>query len=78
MSPAAPASALLLLRALDALDGDEVAAVDRLLAHQPTLRRRYEEYCDQVDARAASPLHVAPSPRVLARLWLTIDDDAAN
>jgi len=76
--PAARVATMLVLRALDALDADEAAWIDAMLVHQPALHRAYEEYCDLVGDLCSVAPHVAPTPSVLARLLLTVDDSAAN
>lgn len=76
-APSTPSS-LLALRALDALDDDEAASIDAVVAHHPTARRLYEEYCDLVGELCSLAPHVAPASHVHARLALALDDTAAN
>lgn len=70
-------AAMLVLRALDALDPDETALIDVMLLHQPALQRTYAGYEDLVGELCALAPRIAPAARVLARLSDTIDD-AAN
>jgi hypothetical protein len=77
-TPPTAMSSALTLRALDALDANEAAQIDAVIAHQPSARRLYEEYCDLVGELCSVVPHVAPAPHVRARLALAIDDDAAN
>jgi len=69
-------AAMLLLRALDALDPDETELVDVMLLHQPALQRCYAGYEDLVAELCLLVPRVAPAPRILARLSELVDDDA--
>jgi hypothetical protein len=69
-------AAMLVLRALDALDPDETELIDVMLLHQPALQRTYAGYEDLVGALCALAPQIAPAARVLARLCDTIDDHA--
>lgn len=70
-------AAMLVLRALDALDPDETALVDVMLLHQPALQRTYAGYEDLVGELCALVPRIAPAAGVLARLSGAIDDDAS-
>jgi hypothetical protein len=70
-------AAMLVLRALDALDPDEAALIDVMLLHQPALQRSYAGYEELVGELCALVPRITPAARVLARLSDTIDD-AAN
>jgi hypothetical protein len=70
---------MLALRALDALDPDEAALVDLLLAQQPALQRALDEYLERVGDLCATVPHATPSTDVLDRLRAAVgDDDAMN
>jgi hypothetical protein len=72
-----PMAVMLALHALDALDSDEAALVDAMLAHQPALRRTHAGYCELVGELCLMVPHAEPPP--LDRSWLrdAFDDDAA-
>jgi hypothetical protein len=67
-------AAMLLLRALDALDPDETELVDVMLLHQPALQRGYACYEELVAELCLLVPRIAPAPHILARLL--VDDDA--
>lgn len=68
-------AAMLVLRALDALDPDEAELIDVMLLHQPTLQRAYDDYQALVGALCTMVPRAAPTPSVLARLRDAIGDD---
>ncbi|HEX4422141.1 MAG TPA: hypothetical protein VH165_29720 [Kofleriaceae bacterium] len=68
-------AAMLVLRALGALDPDETELVDMMLLHQPALQRAYDDDCALVAELCLAMPRVAPAPSVLARLGGSIDDD---
>jgi hypothetical protein len=70
----AATAAMLALHALDALDSDEAALVDAMLAHQPALQRVHAGYCDLV-AELCLMTPVAPPPHLAHRLLGAIGDD---
>jgi hypothetical protein len=70
-------AAMLVLRALGALDPDETELVDMMLLHQPALQRAYDDDCALVAELCLAMPRVAPAPSVLARLGGSIDDDLA-
>ncbi|TMQ13586.1 MAG: hypothetical protein E6J90_28285 [Deltaproteobacteria bacterium] len=57
-----PVASLLALRALDALDPDEAALVDAILAHDPALQRIHAGYCELVGELCLLVARVAPPP----------------
>jgi len=69
-------AAMLVLRALDALDPDETELIDVMLLHRPELQRIYAGYEDLVGELCACVPRITPAPRVLAQLTDAIDDDA--
>jgi hypothetical protein len=69
-------AAMLVLRALDALDPDETELIDVMLLHQPALQRTYAGYEDLVGELCALAPRSTPAPGVRARLFDAIDDDA--
>lgn len=71
-------AAMLVLRALDALDPDEAALVDAMLAHQPALQRAHAEDCELVGELCRMVPPVPPAPDAFARLCRAIDGDLAN
>ena|SRR5689334_1307558 len=73
-----PVAALVLLRALDALEADEAARVDAMLAHQPSLQRAYADDRELVAALCQTIPPVAPSPDVFLRVSRAIDSELAN
>jgi hypothetical protein len=70
-------AAMLVLRALDALDPDEAELVDVMLDHQPALQRAYAGYRELVGALCTMVPRIAPPPCALARLCQEIGDDPA-
>lgn len=68
-------AAMLVLRALDALDADEAELVDAILEHQPALQRSYAEYRELVGELCLMVPQIAPPPCVLARLCAGVGDD---
>jgi hypothetical protein len=71
-------AAMLALRALDALDPDEAALIDAMLAHQPAMQRAYADHEAVVAALCATVPRIAPAAEVLARLGRSIGDDRAS
>lgn len=71
-------AAMLVLRALDALDPDEVELVDVVLLHQPGLQRVYEGYLALVGELCALAVAATPAAGLLARLRASVDDDCAT
>lgn len=69
-------AAMLVLRALDALDPDETELIDVMLLHRPELQRSYAGYEELVGELCAMVPRITPAPRVLAQLVGSIDDDA--
>jgi len=69
-------AAMLVLRALDALDQDETELIDVMLLHRPELQRSYAGYEALVGELCALVPRITPAPRVLAQLVGSIDDDA--
>lgn len=55
-------AAMLALHALDALDPDEAALVDAMLAHQPALQRVHAGYCELVGELCLMVARVEPPP----------------
>jgi hypothetical protein len=70
-------AAMLVLRALDALDPDEAELIDVMLLHQPALQRSYDDYRALVAALCTMVPRSSPPPGVLARLRDAIGDDRA-
>jgi hypothetical protein len=69
-------AAMLVLRALDALDPDETELIDVMLLHRPELQRAYAGYEDLVGELCTLVPRITPSPRTLAQLCDVIDDNA--
>jgi len=70
-------AAMLVVRALDALDADEAELMDAMLELQPALQRSYAEYRELVGELCLMVQQIAPSPCVLARLCAGVGDDRA-
>ncbi|HET7504216.1 MAG TPA: hypothetical protein VFK02_24515 [Kofleriaceae bacterium] len=68
---------MLALHALDALDPDEAALVEALVAAQPALMQAYDEHRARVGELCATAPRVAPPAAALERLQLAIGDDRA-